>query len=1057
MNAESLARRSFLAVSGGALAGWAAFSSQKAAFAATGANTEWDADPRTFAVNREPARTALVPHRDAEAALRGAPRAESPYYLSLNGDWRFRWSENPDKRPTGFHEPGYDDSGWDRIPVPANWELHGYREPIYLNVDYPWTGYEKPAPPHVPKSFNPVGSYRRTFEVPDGWDGRSTLLSFQGVKSAFFVWVNGRKAGYSEDSFTPAEFDIGPLLRAGTNTLAVEVFRWSDGSWLEDQDMIDVSGIFREVYLYSVPRVHLDDVEVRTAFDGADARLTLATRLRNRTGEAAGAYTVTAELYDADGERVATEGRLSGAVRPPAHGTAELELAATVRAPDRWSAEQPALYTLVLTSEGPGGRSAAREVQRVRFGFREITFGPGRLEINGRPLVLCGANRHEFDPDHGQAVPEETMLRDVRLMKRFNINAVRTSHYPNSPRWLELCDEYGLYVVDEANLETHGVRDVLPGSLPEWTDACVDRMRSMVERDKNHPSVLIWSLGNEAGKGGTFRAMADWTHQRDPSRPVHYEGMNEVADVESRMYARPAEVEEYGKSGDEKPFLLCEYAHAMGNSVGNLREYWDLFERYPNLHGGFIWDFVDQSIRLPVPGDPSRTYLSYGGDWKQGYPTDGNFSCNGIVTADRRPEPEIWEVKHVYQRMTFAPAEGGGPARVAVTNKQLFTGLGAYELRWELTRDGTRVQHGTTPAPEAGPGETVTVDLLARRPAEPEPGAEYWLNLALVLREDTRWAEAGHEVATGQVRAAEWERPAPAERDAKAPPPVEFEETAREVTVTGRDFALTLDKRTGTLSAFRHGGTALLTTGPEPNFWRGPLDNDLGRGFEKKSATWKEAGARRTVEEVTVTPEGPSAVAVRVVCALPTEPAASTWTTVFTVRGDGEVRVRHTLEPGKGLPDIPVVGALVTLPAGRETFEWFGRGPHENYADRRTGALVGRYRSTVTEQFHPYVRPQQCGNVTGTRWATLTGKDGAGLRVRADGELLELSALHYAPSDLDGPKHPHELTPRRETVLGVNHRQTGVGGNDSWGAPPLEEYLLHADRTYSYGYRLRAV
>ncbi|MFG3259645.1 glycoside hydrolase family 2 TIM barrel-domain containing protein [Streptomyces sp. NPDC048172] len=1055
MDAKPWARRTFLTASGGVLAGWAAFRSQKAAFAAA-AGREWDADPTTFAINREPARAALVPYPDAASALRGKP-ATSPYFRSLNGNWRFHWSETPDKRPEGFHRPGYDDSGWDRLPVPSNWEMHGYREAIYLNVPYPWSGYEEPKPPHVPKSFNPVGSYRRTFTVPRRWDGRRTLLSFQGVKSAFFVWVNGEQAGYSEDSYTPAEFDITGLLREGENTLAVEVYRWSDGSWLEDQDMIDLSGIFRDVYLYSVPPVRLDDAEVGTDFDDGfrDARLTVRTRLRNRTDEKAKAHTVRAVLHGPDGEEVETDG-LEASAEVPAQGTADLKFACDVRRPAPWSAESPSLYVLVLTVTGPDGRTT--ETHRVRFGFRQVTYGPGKLQINGKPIVFNGTNRHESDPVHGQAVPEETMLRDVRLMKQHNINAVRTSHYPNTPRWMELCDEYGLYVIDEANLESHGIRDSLPASLPEWTEACVDRARSMVERDKNHACVVMWSLGNEAGQGDNFRKMADWIHRRDASRPVHYEGMNEAADVHSQMYTTPADVEAYGKSGNPKPFLLCEYAHSMGNSTGNFREYWDVFEKYPNLHGGFIWDWVDQSITKPVPGDPSRTYFSYGGDWVPGYPTDGNFCCNGIVRSDREPDPELHEVKHVYQRVAFSAADGeAAKGRVTLANKHLFTGLDAYELRWEVTRDGTREQHGTLAPPDTEPGAKSTAELPLKPPARPEPGAEYWLNLALVLRRKTRWADAGHEVATGQLALKEWQRPAPEEPGTGGLPPVEYEETDAGVTVSGRDFQLTLDKAKGTLTAFTHKGTPLLTEGPEPNFWRAPTDNDIGRKFQETAKTWREAGSKRKTESVKVTRESASVVVIEVRATLPTSPATSAYTTVLTVRGDGEVRVAHTLEPGKGLPDLPMVGALLTLPEEFGTFAWYGRGPHENYQDRHTGAPVGRYRSTVEEQFTPYVRPQQCGNVTGVRWATLTGK-GGGLRVETEkGDHLELSALRFTPHDMDGPKHPYELKPRGATVLGVNHRQMGVGGNDSWGAPPLEEYLLHADRTYRYGYRLRAV
>ncbi|MFK4189008.1 glycoside hydrolase family 2 TIM barrel-domain containing protein [Streptomyces sparsogenes] len=1038
-------RRTVLAA--GALAGWAAFSAQKRAFAAE--NDPWDADPRIFQVNREAARARLVPYAGPADALRGRFQ-DSPYYRSLNGGWRFRWSRNADQRPTGFQAPDFDDSGWNHIPVPSNWEIEGYPEPIYLNIKYPWIGYETPNPPQVPKDFNPVGSYRRAFTVPAGWSGRRTLLSFQGVKSAFFVWVNGERVGYSEDSYTPAEFDITPHVRKGGNVLAVEVHRWSDGSWLEDQDMIDLSGIFRDVYLYSIPPVHVQDVFVHTELDSAyrDAVLTVDVTVRDRDGDGTAGHRVAADLFDARGRRVV---RLSGDA-----GDGSASLKGDVRAPALWSAEDPNLYTLVVTLTDARGRTI--DVHSTRIGFRQVEYGPGRFTVNGEPVMFRGTNRHETDPERGQAVDEARMIEDIRLMKQHNINAVRTSHYPNHPRWLELCDEYGLYVIDEANLETHGVRDKVPGSLPEWTDACVDRLRSMVERDKNHPCVVVWSLGNEAGQGTNFKAMADWAHARDASRPVHYEGMNSVADLHSEMYTSPGGVEAYGRSGNQTPFMLCEYNHSMGNSGGNLQEYWDVFERYPNLHGAFVWDWVDQAIRLPVPGDSRHTYLSYGGDWHAGYPTDGNFCCNGLVAADRSVHPGLIELKKCYQPVGIAADDlsGGSGGTVKVRNKHLFSGLDAYTLRWSVTRDGETVQHGTLPAPAVAPGQEGVVHIPYRRPSPSESRGEYFLNLSFVLRERTRWAPAGHEVAAEQLAL---DRHAPAPGDAPVTGRLTVTETATEVTVSGPEVEVVVSKSSGTLASYTWKGRALLAEGPVPNFWRGPTDNDIGRGFQKTAVTWRDAGAKRTVTSVTASQPAPGEVVVDVACTLPTSPGTATWNTVFRVRADGEVRVRHTLDAPAGLPDLPVVGALLTVPEGHERLDWFGRGPHENYQDRKTSASVGRWRSTVDQQVAPYVRPQQTGNQTDVRRLSLTDRSGEGLTVVADpaeGEpLLETSALHFTPSDLDGPRHPHQLRRRDETILLVNHRQMGVGGINSWGAAPLEKYLLHSGRTYSYAYRLR--
>ncbi|MEU8872100.1 glycoside hydrolase family 2 TIM barrel-domain containing protein [Streptomyces javensis] len=1038
-------RRTVLAA--GALAGWAAFNAQKSAFAADG--DPWDAAPRIFQVNREAARARLVPYAGPADAMRGRFQ-DSPYYRSLNGSWRFRWSRNADRRPTGFQAPDFDDSGWNRIPVPSNWEIEGYPEPIYLNIKYPWIGYETPNPPQVPEDFNPVGSYRRTFTVPADWSGRRTLLSFQGVKSAFFVWVNGERVGYSEDSYTPAEFDITPHVREGHNVLAVEVHRWSDGSWLEDQDMIDLSGIFRDVYLYSIPPVHVQDLFVHTELDAAyrDAALTVGVTVRDRGGDGTAGHRVAADLFDARGRRVV---RLSGDA-----GEGSASLKGDVRAPALWSAEDPNLYTLVVTLTDARGRTT--DVHSTRIGFRQVECGSGRFTVNGEPVMFRGTNRHESDPERGQAVDEARMIEDIRLMKQHNINAVRTSHYPNHPRWLELCDEYGLYVIDEANLETHGVRDTVPGSLPEWTDACVDRLRSMVERDKNHPCVVVWSLGNEAGQGTNFKVMADWAHARDASRPVHYEGMNSVADLHSEMYTSPANVEAYGRSGNQTPFILCEYNHSMGNSGGNLQEYWDVFERYPNLHGAFVWDWVDQAIRLPVPGDSRHTYLSYGGDWHAGYPTDGNFCCNGLVAADRSVHPGLIELKKCYQPVGIAADDlsGGSGGTVKVRNKHHFGGLDAYTLRWSVTQDGETVQHGTLPAPAVAPGREGVVRIPYRKPSPSESGGEYFLNLSFLLRERTRWAPAGHEVAAEQL-ALDWHAPAPG--DAPVTGRLVVTETATEVTVSGPEVEVVVSKSSGTLATYTWKGRALLAGGPVPNFWRGPTDNDIGRGFQKTAATWRDAGSKRTVTSVTASQPAPGEVVVDVACTLPTSPRTATWNTAFRVRADGEVRVRHTLDAPDGLPDLPVVGALLTVPEGHERLEWFGRGPHENYQDRKTSAFVGRWRSTVDQQVAPYVRPQQTGNQTDVRRLSLTDRSGEGLTVVADPAesepLLETSALHFTPSDLDAPRHPYQLRRRDETILLVNHRQMGVGGIDSWGAAPLEKYLLHSGRTYSYAYRLR--
>jgi beta-galactosidase len=555
-------------------------------------NDEWNGKPDVFQVNRERAHATLMPFGDVSSALVG-DRTASQYYLSLNGTWKFHIANKPSLRDTTFYRDGADVSSWGNIQVPGNWQTQGYDYPIYTNATYPWTGYENPSPPQAPTVFNPVGSYRRDFTVPQTWSDREVFLSFQGIGAAFYVWINGQYVGYAEDSFTPKEFDISRNLRSGTNNISVEVYRWSDGSWLEDQDMIRLSGIFRDVYLFSAPSVHICDFRYIADFDGSyrDATLTVKATLRHYLQTAPSGHSVEAFVYDSNNSQVS-----SLQLGTAAFGTGnevQLSQSTPVANPQKWSAEYPNLYTLVLVLKDATGNII--ETESCKVGFRKFELSGGQMRINGKPILFKGVDRHEIDPVKGKAIDYDRMVQDITIMKQFNINAVRTSHYPDDPRWYELCDTYGIYVIDETNLESHGIRDILPASRPEWKENCLDRIKSMVERDKNHPSVLIWSLGNEAGYGSNFQAMADWAHQNDPTRLVHYEGYNNVADMNSWMYPKVESVEQYGAAGNTKPLILCEYQHAMGNSEGNLYQYWDAIEKYPNLQGAFIWDFVDQA------------------------------------------------------------------------------------------------------------------------------------------------------------------------------------------------------------------------------------------------------------------------------------------------------------------------------------------------------------------------------------------------------------------------------------------------------------------------------
>lgn len=849
-----------LGMGGLVLAGWQGFVDQKAAFASElGQQPAWNAAPTIFQINREPAHAPLTPYDSARAALRGQ-RSASPYFRSLDGTWRFRWSASPEQRPQDFHREDFDVSGWDTVEVPSNWELQGYGHPIYLNQKYPWSGYEQPEVPQAPTRVNPVGSYRRGFELPAGWRGRRVLISFQGVKSAFYVWVNGRRVGYSEDSYAPADFDLTDHVRAGENTLAVEVYRWSDGSWLEDQDMIDLSGIFREVFLYSTPTVHMRDVRVRTDLDQhyRDATLDVRVDVTSAARRAPGRHEVRAMLHDADDQPVWPRPMTLSANFGDRRETWS-EGRAAVDDPLKWSAEAPNLYTLVLSLVDESG--ALVEAERVAVGFRAVEISDAQLLVNGEPVLLKGVNRCETDPDRGQALTEDRMIADITLMKRFNINAVRTSHYPNHPRWLQLCDEYGLYAVDEANLETHGVATNrnFPGDDPEWREACVDRVRSMVERDKNHPSVVLWSLGNEAGSGENFRVMTRWIHENDPTRPVHYYALdyttgeidNDIVDVYGvQCYEGTDAIDTHAPKAAAagQPLVVTEYAHAMGNSQGNFADYWRTLNNHRNARIAFLWDWADQTVRWPIP-DGSGTFLSYGGDWQPEYPDDDNFCADGLVSGDREIEPELWEVKKVHQNVEVV-ANDLRRGRVEVVNGHFFTNLDAFEAQWTVTENGAVIQRATLPRLYVAAGSRRLVDVPFRD-LDPAPGAEYHLTVTFALAEATRWAPAGHVVAAEQLPLPHSEphraRPAP------SGPPLHVRETPDRAHITGSELRVDVDKTRGTIASYRYRGVELFRDGPAPHFWRASTDNDEGSGYAEELTTWRDAAANRRIESVALT------------------------------------------------------------------------------------------------------------------------------------------------------------------------------------------------------------
>ncbi|QMV45185.1 DUF4981 domain-containing protein [Cohnella cholangitidis] len=1007
------------------------------------------------------AHATLLTHDSLEEALKG-DRKLSRHYMSLNGLWKFSFAENPEKRIKNFYEQGFDHSQWSEIKVPAHWQLQGYDYPQYTNVRYPWIDSEPLKPPFAPTKYNPVGSYITTFEVPQGWRNRPVFISFQGVESAFYVWLNGELVGYSEDTFTPAEFDLTPYLAEGENKLAVEVYRWCDASWLEDQDFWRMSGIFRDVYLFTAPETHIYDFFANTDLDEQfrDALLRIDAKIHNYFGRDVGIMTVQAELYDHRNRQVLQQPlRIEAAVGVQEAIAVQGSIAVTD--PLKWSAEHPNLYTLVL-------RLANEQDQAVQFvsckvGFRAFEIKEGLMRINGQRIEFKGVNRHEFSSVTGRALGEEDMISDIKLMKSYNINAVRTSHYPNNPRWYELCDEYGLYVIDETNLETHGSweygqqeeLDTVPGSKPEWRNNVIDRCNSMLQRDKNHPSIVIWSLGNEAWGGDNFEDMHDYLRANDPSRVVHYEGVfhcrrsEAASDIESQMYTKPRDVEEYAlrKPAPSKPFILCEYSHAMGNSCGGLSEYTDLFEKYPILQGGFIWDWIDQAIS--VTDAEGNSHLAYGGDFGES-PHDGNFCGNGLIFADRTVTPKLYEVKKCYQNVKFT-AENLAGGRFVITNRNLFTDLNAYELAWYVEANGILVNEGDLIV-QAAPGQSVVVDLLHAYPREAGNGDEFVLTLSMRLKQATAWAEAGHELAFEQ-----FVLPIPVQGAAGEQPNYAVVQTVKENRLwiaSGDGFSVSFDTAAGNLVSYRIKGTELLTEGLSPNFWRAYTDNDRGNGHHERCAIWRDAGADRKLLKFTAA-AAPAGAEVVVEYALPTNPVSSCAIT-YSIRGNGEIGVRLELNPGKGLPEIPEIGMMFEMDSSFDTVAWYGKGPHENYWDRSAGARLGLFSGKVNEQAVPYLRPQETGNKTEVRYATLTNANGVGIRLEG-APVFELNALPYTPRELEQYDHQHLLPPLDKTVVRVNYKQMGVGGDDSWGARTHAEYTLFANRTYSYAFVMMGI
>ncbi|MEE8815400.1 MAG: glycoside hydrolase family 2 TIM barrel-domain containing protein [Lachnospiraceae bacterium] len=984
-------------------------------------------DPECFEENRLPAHSDHFYYENKDAAFGDSMEDRK----LLNGTWKFSYAENYASAVKGFEKPDFDVSSWDDIPVPAHIQLCGYDHPAYVNVQYPWDGVEQIEPGQIPEKYNPVGTYVTFFTVPKEWTGRPVFISFQGAESGIAVWCNGQYVGYSEDSFTPSEFDLTPYLKEGKNRLAVQDFKWTAGSWLEDQDMFRFSGIFRDVYLFTVPKVHLEDVSVRAIprEDLAIADLSIAVKT---TGRGRLAITLT------DPERKTVLERTEDLTESTA-------LSFPVENPHLWSAEDPALYHLTLIVLDESG--AFQEKIPMEVGFRRFELKESIMYLNGKRIVFYGVNRHEFSADHGRVMDEATIKKDLITMKRNNINAVRTCHYPNRSELYRLCDELGLYLIDEVNLETHGnwdqiekgLRDLsyaLPGNRPEYQELILDRARSMYERDKNHCAILIWSCGNESFGGLDIFNESEYLRHTDPTRLVHYEGVfhdrryPKTSDMESTMYATVDYIRDYLKDHKDKPYIQCEYAHAMGNSIGALDEYTDLSDEEPLYQGGFIWDYIDQA--LWKTDRFGKKYLGYGGDFGD-HPSDGSFSGDGICYADdRTPTPKMQEVRYDYQpvKMTF---DG---LHLTVRNRNLFRNTDAYRCIITLEKDGTLLQktEGSISVPP------LTVQEMDLPVTIPEDAGEYVVTVSFCLKDDTAWAKAGHEVAYGQSVIRKEEK---AEQKAPAKP-LQVVAGALNIGVYGEHFSALFSALQGGLVSYKYDGREMIKVMPRPNFWRAVTENDNANLLPFRAAQWKLAGRYATYKtehgrngdpyQVTVTDDS---VTITWTLHLPVTPAKDC-TLSYTVTGDGKIRTHLSLPEVSDIGELPECSMLFTMDAACDHLTWYGRGPESTYPDVRHGK-IGIYENHVTDNMARYLVPQECGAKMDTRWAKVTDKNGHGLLFTMPD--LFFSALPWTPDEIENARHTDELPPVLNTIVRIGY-QMGVGGDDTWGALVHPQYLL---------------
>ena len=986
---------------------------------------EWK-DPRINEVNRAPMHANYFAYESADAAKKGV-KENSANFMSLNGSWKFFWVKDADARPTDFWKKGFDDKGWNDLPVPGLWELHGYGDPIYVNIGYAWRNQFKNNPPYVPTENNHVGSYRKEIMVPASWKGKDIIAHFGSVTSNMYLWVNGKYVGYSEDSKLEAEFNLTPYLKPGQqNLIAFQVFRWCDGTYLEDQDFFRYSGVGRDCYLYARDKKRIEDIRVTPDLDANYQNGSLNIALNQK-----GSGKVNLTLKDASGKEVATTKATKGA--------ATLE----VENPHKWTAETPYLYTLYASLEG------SNEVIPVKVGFRKVELKNAQVLVNGQPILIKGANRHELDPDGGYVISKERMIQDIQVMKQFNLNAVRTCHYPDNNFWYELCDQYGIYVVAEANIESHGMGygEETLAKREDYALAHMERNQRNVQRGFNHPSVIIWSLGNEAGYGPNFEAAYDWIKTEDPSRLVQYEqaGKTGKTDIYCPMYLGYDRCEEYSKDEQyQKPLIQCEYAHAMGNSEGGFKEYWDIIRQYPKYQGGFIWDFVDQSVRWT--GKNGKMIYAYGGDFNRFDASDVNFCDNGLISPDRVPNPHMYEVGYFYQNIWTSPVDIKN-GEISIFNEYFFRDLSAYYLEWQVLKGGEIMRSGRVEDLNVGPQQTIKIKLPIGKTCQ---CSEWLLNVAYKLKNTEGLLPAGHTIAKQQLvlnpyKAPSMELKNQAKSNWEVVEPTLKENDERYLIVNGENFRIEFDKQNGYLSKYQVNGLDMMKEGSylKPNFWRAPTDNDFGAYLQRRYAVWKNPTIKLVSLQQRIADQQ---AIIEAAYELPEVSAKLNLTYVINNEGTMKVTQKMTADKNAKVANMFRFGMQMQMPRSFDQVEYYGRGPVENYIDRKGNANLGIYRQSVAEQFYSYIRPQETGTKSDLRWWKTLNVSGHGIQIVA-AEPFSASALHYTIESLDEGTHKQqghssEVEEADLTNFCFDLIQAGLGCEDSWGRIARPEYQV---------------